>query len=445
MANLLASYSFPDNYYTNLVESAASVKYVSASGSDSNNGNTVGTPYLTIAQALSATSATSTAVTIVVLQGTYTLTPGVSNGGNGAMLTDSNKPRIFVCCPGKTILQYTATVSDRDAGMIDFQNSGSAIYGAILKRNNNGRTTNYMTSFFINTFYRQQGKFYNCVFSETNANNLWSIQYDNNNNAIPAVFNCTFYNAAASGSDYGGTSSWAITDTVFNTTVTTNVTLTRVTQSATVNATTYVATGITTAGVYSGTYSWSGTTTLPMGIYANAATIVYGGSVQFTLNSSNVTTGNVPYTISGVTSALISNASLTGNFVMSAGTGAVTVTATSGTYSNVNVMTMAADGYTSNVTINPNVTIYLTSIIGVSGTADSSYIEYPVPGQMNIIQSSVTTTDVTLGATPLLPVLNQQSNTVSVSYTTMTNSIAGPIEAGVIKLFGDSPQREYWM
>ena len=58
--NALASYNFPDAYYTNLIASATSVKYVSASGSDSNNGNTVTTPYLTIAKALTDTSAIAT-------------------------------------------------------------------------------------------------------------------------------------------------------------------------------------------------------------------------------------------------------------------------------------------------------------------------------------------------------------------------------------------------
>lgn len=62
MPNALAPYGFPDSY-DSIVTGSASVKYVSASGSDGNNGNTLTTPYLTIAQALSATSGTATSVT----------------------------------------------------------------------------------------------------------------------------------------------------------------------------------------------------------------------------------------------------------------------------------------------------------------------------------------------------------------------------------------------
>ena len=353
----LGIYGFPDVYYDNLVANAATVKYVSTSGNDSNNGNSISTAYLTIGQALSATSGNSGTVTIVILPGTYTLTPGVTANSVDVMFSDGNLPRVFVCSPNQTILQYTASVGNRDCQIVNFQNSGSAIYGATLKRNNNGRTENYMVAFFNGTFAAQRGKFYNCVFSETNAGNRWSIQYDNNGSQTPAVFNCTFYNGANSLSDYSGSSSWAITDSVFNTTVTTNVTLTRVTQSATVNATTYVATGISDRGVWSGTYSWGATissATDGLTIYAannaaianNTSLTDYLFKVQISTSNSSIS-GNVGYTITGVTSDQISNASLTGNFVV-------------------------ANNFSSNVTFNPSISGNTNVAFSISSTINGN-------------------------------------------------------------------------
>ena len=70
---------------------------------------------------------------------------------------------------------------------------------------------------------------------------------------------------------------------------------------------------------------------------------------------------------------------------------------------------------------------------------------YPIAGQMNIYDSVVTVTDATLGAKTMLPATNNIVNTPINPYTTITTSIAGPIPQGVIKVFGDNPQRERWV
>jgi len=756
MPNALGPYGFPDSY-NDIVVASSSVKYVSAAGSNSNDGNTVTTPYLTIAQALSATSAISTSVTIVILGGTYTVTPGVATATADAIagLSDNNLPRKFVCCPGQTTIQWTDSGGQRDSTMVDFRNAGSALYGAILLRNNNGRTTTYTVAFFnSSTAGTQRGSFYNCVFRETNANNAWSFQYDNSGTQSPKIYNTTFYVGAAPSADWSNSASLVMSDSVFNVAnFTSPGTRTNVGYSATINATTYVATGITTQGVYSGTYSWTatnsnsgasgfvasytgsptvtnsggydiykftnsgiitfnastaikilvvaggggglggypasavpgggaggggvvahnsltvtaqaytvtvgaggayaststtpvvgnpggdsifgsnvivakggggsgfygvggnggsgggggynsaaggtatqntsgvngggtgygyaggtgtgistgsaggggagavganatsvngaaggigfsssitGTATYyagggggagsyssggtgtagglgggatggaagvaagsatintggggasapnsaagssggsgvviiavlasqPPGLYASASTITSGSNVSFSLYSAN--TGNIPYTITGITSDIISNASLTGNFVMASGSSTVTFTVKS-LLSSSYTMSMTADGSTANANLVPNVSIS-TSVIGIGSAANTAYLAkpvngqmniintlvtvaqydkggslqsaYPVSGQMNINQSVVSTTNAALGSQPLLPTFSNMQSNVSVPYTTMTNKIAGPIDQGIVKLFGDSPNRELWM
>ena len=412
---------------------------MSSTGSDTNSGNSVSSPYLTIDYAITSNSATAR-VMIVVLQGTYTMTAVSGTSATASVaLRDGGNERVFVCCPGKTIIQWTANTGDRDCCMVDFGNTASAIYGGILKRNNNARSGSYVVAYFRMT---TKGNFYNCVFQETNANNSWSYQYDNYGYNNLAVRNCTIYNGAAPSGNYSNAGTCLTIDTVFNTTVTTGGTETNVLKSQTVNSSTYVTTGVTTAGVYSGTYAWNGSTTIPYGLYTTATSIKFGSNVVFSLYSAN--TGNIPYTISGVTSNLISNASLTGNFVMSGGVGNVTVTATNLVTSNSYTMTMAADGLTANVSLTPNISIS-TEVMAIGYPPNVSYLENPIPGQMNIIKSVMTLTDATLGTKPLLPTFSTMNSNVSLSYTTMTNKIAGPIDQGIVKLFGDNPQREYWM
>lgn len=274
MASQLAPYNFPDVYSDLVNNFVGTVKYVATTGSDSNNGNSVTTPYLTIDYAYSQTSATAN-VMIVVLQGTYTMTAVTASNSNSTALRDGGNKRVFVCCPGRTIIQWTANTADRDCSMAQFTNSGSAVYGAILKRNNNARTTSYTVSFFRSYDGALKGNFYNCVFSETNGNNAWSYQYDNYGAANFGIRNCTFYNGAAPVGNYSNAGTCLTIDSVFNTTCTTGGTETNVLKSQTVNATTYVTTGVTTAGVYSGTYSWSAAITYPA---ANVASVTNGTS-----------------------------------------------------------------------------------------------------------------------------------------------------------------------
>jgi hypothetical protein len=256
--NTLWDRSFPDIYYTLITDYAGTKKYIDAAdGSDSNNGNSVSDAYATIDYAISQNT-TATPTMYIILEGTYSITSVAT--GQSVGLRDGGNERVFVCCPGKAIIQWTATASGRDAPMIAFTNTSSKIYGAIVKRNNNGRTTNYTVAYWIGP---TKGDMYNCVFSEVNANNAWSYQYDNYGQNNLALRNCTFYNGAAPSANYTNAGTCLTIDSVFNTAVTTGGTETNVLKSQTVNATTYETTGVTTAGVYSGTYAWNTTITEP--------------------------------------------------------------------------------------------------------------------------------------------------------------------------------------
>lgn len=767
-SNALASNGFPDVYYNNLVASAASVKYVSTSGSDTNNGNSIATAYKTIAYAVSANSATATAITIVVLPGTYVEVP-IAAGSSyaAAALTDGNKPRVFVCSPGQVKIQFSDATMSYGPYPVNFQNSGSAVYGAIFERNNGGRSANYAVALFCGsaTVGNLKGNFYNCGFTETNANNSWAFIYDNEGSIASQVNNCTFKFAQGPQADYNGGAGMTVTSCVFNTVAPTgNSVKVGVLASQTVSST-YVTTGVTTAGVYSGTYAWNGTITYPLstavvsgttgspstafaningtnykyyaftssgsitfsaggdvdvllvagggagsggtlgggggagglltstvtttattytitigaggtggnpvggnggnttalgltaigggfggtygsnnqiganggsggggtyyptttggigvypgstylnqarqgydggvgrnfsvgagtgggggagaiggaagandpgpsgtggvglqlnyngsnvyyagggggggynagndqggggglgggaggggvalgtsdtargataptttvggtagvntggggggapgtggsggsgiviirysaqalGVFASSANVLSGANVTFTLYSAN--TGNIPYTITGITTDIISNASLTGNFVVSGGSGTVTFTTKSLLTSNYS-MSITAEGNTAIANINPNVTI-TTTVIGTGYSGNSTYISnpvtgqmnipdtvvtvaqydkggsiqssFPVAGQMNIIDNVVTLTDVTLGSIPILPGTSSIQNSASITYTTITNKIAGTLDQGIVKLFGDNPNREFWM
>ena len=482
MPNTLASYGFPDNYAT-VVSGSTNVKYVSATGSNANDGNSPTSPYLTIAQAQTATSGISTSVTIVIMAGTYTVTPGVATGTADAVagLSDNNLPRKFVCCPGQTVIQWSATGAQRDATMVDFRNSGSVLYGATLLRDNNARTNTYSAAFFnSSTAGTQQGTFYNCVFRETNANNVWSFQYDNAGTQTQKIYNCTLYAGAGAQTNWTSSSSVILTNTVINTTTTTGATETNVLQSQTVNSTTYVTTGVTTAGVYSGTYAWNGTITQPLGLTA-PATATSGTAFTVTLTTSGVANGTlVPYTISGVTSTQLNNASLTGNFTMSNNTANFSVSTSKYLFITPATMTVSASSYSSNTVISypvmstsvarpplatslttstPN-TIKTSVMDRVANAAISGAQLDLTNNQKTVLNSSRTST--TTGSTVMATVVSADSNTVQKTVSTsmmnsqsggilgprsntITTTSGGMMNTYVVQPGGGKQPREYWM
>jgi hypothetical protein len=360
LPNILNIYNFPDAYDSLVDAFTGTIKYISAStGSNSNTGNSVGAAYLTIDYAL-AQNTSATPTMFVILEGTYTLTP-TSVGGSSVGLTDGGNHREFVCAPGRVIIQHTASGGDRDSAIFHFANTSSKIYGAIIKRNNNGRTTNYTVAYF--RMGSAKGNFYNCVFSETNANNAWSYQYDNDGQNNLAIRNCTIYNSAAPASNYTNAGTCLTVDSVFNTTVTTGGTESNVLKSQTVNATTYVTTGVTTAGVYSGTYAWNGTTSPPdPGFFNSPTTVVSGNNVSLTYYHTT-SSASVAYTISGVTSADINDNSLTGNMTVTNSLATLSIPTVT-KLATTNTLTVTAGAYSVSVTITPS---FLCEVLIVAG------------------------------------------------------------------------------
>lgn len=287
MPNALAAYGFPDSYNT-LVTGSSSVKYVSTTGSNSNDGNSIATAYRTIAYAISSNSSTTGSITIVVLAGTYVETPITAGSSYAtAALTDGNKPRVFVCCPGQVKIQFSDASMSYGPYMVNFVNSGSAVYGAIFERNNGGRATNYAVALFCgsSTVGALEGNFYNCGFTEVNANNSWALLYDNEGYITSQVNNCTFKFGANPLADYNGGGGMTLTSCVFSTVNPAgNSTKVSTVYSQSVSST-YVTTGVTDKGVYSGTYAWNGTTTLETPItvtgYTGSPTVTRSGNYTY--------------------------------------------------------------------------------------------------------------------------------------------------------------------
>jgi len=107
-------------------------------------------------------------------------------------------------------------------------------------------------------------------------------------------------------------------------------------------------------------------------------------------------------------------------------------------------------GYTgdSSFLVNPiqgQMNITKSVLNSITYDVGASQSLYPIAGQMNIYDSVATVTDATLGTKISLPTTLNIVNTPINPYTTITTSIAGPIPQGVIKVFGDNPQRERWV
>lgn len=103
----------------------------------------------------------------------------------------------------------------------------------------------------------------------------------------------------------------------------------------------------------------------------SATSINWGEDVTITYDNNALSNGTtVAYTISGVTSSQINNASLSGNFVMSGGTAQVTLTTTRTDVSSP-TLTLSITGYSVSCLIT-----FLTSLTGSNGAFWSSNLAY---------------------------------------------------------------------
>ena len=360
--------------YKQLIQNyTGSKKYVdSVNGSDSNNGNTYATAYATLTHCHTQLSGVSTPTMIILAPGTYDTTPGyLENSMTAALLADYGNERVYVAAPdGQVIIQYTASGTQRDTAIVQFRNASSAIYGAILKRNNNARSTNYTVSFFRghpgSTYMKGLGLF-NCVIQETNANNAWSLQYDNDGNASFNLYNCTFYTGANGLPDYSGGAGFVLNDCAFNYTYGTgSASKINTVVNQTINASTYeLSTNNTSYGVWSGQYAW--------GQPVDAISFSVNGAEVESANEGQVVTVNfvgrgaanetINYTITGISSADISGASLTGSVTLVDNEGSITLTLANDLSSGEGVETMNVSFVTNGNTYSSNLIIYDTSAV----------------------------------------------------------------------------------
>ena len=84
---------------------------------------------------------------------------------------------------------------------------------------------------------------------------------------------------------------------------------------------------------------------------ASPTSIAFGESVTVSMTGAGVDGTNIPYTISGVTSAEINNASLTGNFTLTSGGATLQVNTTAGASFAYQVFTITSEGFVVNVTM----------------------------------------------------------------------------------------------
>ena len=244
--------------YQNLINNFSGTKYyVSTTGSDTNDGLSENTAFQSYARFYAVTSALTTNIMCIFLPGTYTLSSITLASDCEVCISDNSYPRTYVCSPGKTIFQWTASAGKRDCAPLNFNNAGSNIYGATIKRNNNSRTLNYSVAFFNNTTANFLGKAYNTVFQETNANGNWSMNYANSGFPTGSEVNySTFAVVQAALSSYSGTG-LVLNNCAGNYTYTTSSSTFNnwVTANGTMDPTSYYIAGA--SGVYNGTYAWT--------------------------------------------------------------------------------------------------------------------------------------------------------------------------------------------
>ena len=355
LPNALNIYNFPDAYDSLVDAFTGTIKYISASsGSNSNTGNSATTAYLTIDYAL-AQNTSATATMFVILAGTYTVTPQAYGSSYATFaLGDNNYPRVFVGAPGVVKIQFTA--GGYGPYPVDFKNSGSACYGIIFERNNGSKTSSYETALFCGsaTVGNLKGNFYNCGFTEINGNNAWSLQYDNGSTIASQVNNCTFKFGGPGNGDYSGGSGLVLNYCVFNQSrsgTASSATLNNTLASQTVSAS-YVTTGVTDKGVYSGTYAWNGTTTYDPGFMTESASVVSGSTIAIYYYHTS-SSASVAYTISGISSADINGASLTGTMTVTNSSATLSIV-TIAKKATTNTLTVTVGAYSISITITPS-------------------------------------------------------------------------------------------
>jgi hypothetical protein len=291
VGNLSPTYNNLINTWTN------DIRYVDATnGSNTNNGLSQGTAWQTYNYAHSQIENITTPVMLVIAAGVYTATSiSTGDGYTETLFWDKGYERTYLCSPGAARFVWTANGGQRDIPIGQFTNANSKVIGAIIERNNNGRTDNYAVSMFRGNLIGNKGSYLNCVFRETNANGNWSLHYDNNNNMPITIDQCVFYTTENATAPYSGGPGLTITNCVFTHNDSSSIATTNTLFNTSVNGTTYETASATNQGVYYGTYKWfesSSTTSNPTTPYTDVIYNSYEPQILVTTAEKTIYTEN---------------------------------------------------------------------------------------------------------------------------------------------------------
>ena len=232
--------------YRSLITNFGSTKYYvdGPSGSDLNAGTTYATAFATIDKAV--TTAPSGSM-IVVYPGTYN-TDFVLDAYSAAVFYDQNKTLTVVCAAGQVKFQRNTSTSVRDLACL-ITKSGTSLYGAIIERDNGGRTLSYA----VGMLRFARGSAYNCVLREVNSNGYFSLIYDNGN-GYWKLDSCLVLGSSWTGNYSGGSSADFINSASNNASITIPGNMTNTVVNKTINSDWSVDSS--SYGVYAGTYGW---------------------------------------------------------------------------------------------------------------------------------------------------------------------------------------------
>lgn len=183
---------------------------------------------------------------------TEALTLDLGSTQASAVIADLGKPITFICAPGQTIIEWTSSSNSRDGPMFYFTNSSSAIYGAYLRRNNNGNTLTYTVSFTRGP--GGLGSVNNCVFAEINANGNWSRNYAPSTNSYTINY-CSIFVSENSLTDNSTSAAASWNYCACNWAKTGSTPWLNSIENVSYNSD-FTITGNSTQGVYAGTYAW---------------------------------------------------------------------------------------------------------------------------------------------------------------------------------------------
>jgi len=214
--------------------------------------------YAELSAAINAASGVTQ--TAIILAG-VTFRPGNTEslildlGGTqaSAAIADLGKPISFICAPGQTIIEWQSSVASRDGPIFYFTNASTAIYGAYLRRNNNGNTLNYSVSFTRGP--GGLGTLNNCVFAEVGANGNWTRNYAPSANFYQINY-CSIFVQENSNGDNNTSAGASWNYCACNWAKTGSTPWLNSIENVSYNSN-FTITGNSTQGVYAGTYAWN--------------------------------------------------------------------------------------------------------------------------------------------------------------------------------------------